>query len=186
MKDRVKFKSGRVRGAAVAAVASTILAAGAIHANPSERTVLVPPADLPEMARQGGEAMLLLDAKDGRTLLYVEQDQGASLAIFDVTDPLHIKGEGAVQLNAPAPFDFVTNAGNQAELVRYRDGGGVAVLDLHNVKGPVLKTGGTEWQGAAIADKDRRQVTNADTGTTFKLGEDGLTVIRRPAVEMIE
>jgi hypothetical protein len=69
----------------------------------------------------------------------IEQNRGARLAIFDVTDPSNIKGEVSVQLDAPGPFDFVTPLGDRAELVRFRQGQGVAVLDLHKVKVPAMK-----------------------------------------------
>jgi len=104
--------------------------------------------------------MLLHEAINGRTLLYIEQNQGARLAIFDVTDPGHVKGEGSVQLDAPGPYDFVSTLGNRAELVRFRHGQGDAVLDLHKVKAPSLKS----VQGLTLQ------------GPTMPLGDDGFTV----------
>ena len=74
--------------------------------------------------------MFLHASADGRTLLYVEQSQGARLAIFDVTNPARIKSAGAVQLDVPGPFDFVSTFGNRAEIVRFRHGKGDALLDL--------------------------------------------------------
>src|ERR1700756_2111588 len=106
-----------LRRAVLGIVATGTLAAPGAYAGPSNNLILVPPAVLAELARQQGEAMLLLDTIDGRTPLYIEQNQGARLAILDVTDPGHVKGEGSVQLDA-APFDF-------------RQGRGSAVLDLH-------------------------------------------------------
>jgi hypothetical protein len=91
-----------------------MVTAPAVHANPYSNIVVVPPTDLPELARQTGEAMLLRDTIDGRTILYVEQEQGARLAIFDVTDPGHIKGDGSVQLGADGPFDFVSPIGDKS------------------------------------------------------------------------
>jgi hypothetical protein len=122
---------------AITAAFSAMLASPVIYANPSNRIVLVPPMNLPTLAQQSGEAMFLHDTWDGRTLLYVEPRQGAQLAIFDVTDPAHVKGEGAAQLNAAGPFDFVAALGQRAELVRFRQGQGDAVLDLSKV--PTLK-----------------------------------------------
>jgi hypothetical protein len=193
------------------------------YANPSNEIVLVRPTDLPTLARQSGEAMFLHDTGDGRILLYVEQREGAQLAIFDVTDPAHVRGEGSVQLNAPGRFDFVADLGKRGELVRFRGGQGEAVLDLHNT--PVLKkVPGLDTRNSTIllADDDSRftgrainpalgqstrdykifqsgesanddrvvevkqvhqEVTNADTGTTFLLAENGLYLIRRPALE---
>lgn len=121
----------------VAMVIGAMLAARITYAIPSNKIVLVPPAELPALARQGGEAMFLHDTKDGRTLLYVEQREGAQLAIFDVTDPAHVKGEGSAQLDAAGPFDFVAPLGERAELVRFRRGQGEAVLELRKI--PTLK-----------------------------------------------
>src|ERR1700729_3819138 len=90
------------------------------YANPSNAIVLVRPTDLPTLARQSGEAMFLHDTEDGRVLLYVEQREGAQLAIFDVTDPAHVRGAGSAQLDAAGPFDFVASLGERAELVRFR------------------------------------------------------------------
>jgi hypothetical protein len=129
-----------LRRLAAAIVASGTAATPLAYAWPSDQPIVVPPAALPELARQPGQAMLLHDSADGRTLLYVEQNQGARLAIFDVTYPAHVKGGGAVQLDAPGPFDFVSTFGNRAEVVRFRQGKGDAVLDLNNANAPALNT----------------------------------------------
>jgi hypothetical protein len=188
MLDNVKnFLSSRLRGAALTMVAGAIMTATTVHADPFNSVVLVPPADLPVLARQNGEAMLLHETIDGRTLLYVEQQQGARLAVFDVTDPVHIKGENSVQLNASGPFDFVSPLGDQAELVRLRQSHEDAVLSFPRAKAPSLKM----VQASALQDPVSRpvdnalSVTKADTGTTFMLRENGLYVIRRPAQESI-
>jgi hypothetical protein len=221
VKDQLKT---RLRRAAVALFAIGAVAAGAVHADPSNTVVVVPPTHLPALARQAGEAMLLHETIDGRILLYIEQNQGTRLATFDVTDPLHIKGEGSVHLDASGPFDFVSPVGNQAELVRFREGKEDAVLDLPRLGDPKLMTIRGETlpgriSGAsstafrvASATMDappaleigaigtvlsyelnrifdvkqvRAQMTRSDTGTTFMLTENGLYVIRRPAVEWI-
>jgi hypothetical protein len=193
------------------------------HANPSNEIILVAPTSLPSLARQRGESMFLHDSKDGQTLLYVEQRQGAQLAIFDVTDPAHVKGKGSVQLDGGEPFDFVADLGKRGVLVRFRGDQGEAVLDLRNT--PILmKVPGLDTQNSTIllADDGSRltgqavnatvgqstrdykvfqsgespsddrvvevkhvhqEVTNPDTGTTFLLAENGLYLIRRPALE---
>jgi hypothetical protein len=151
--------SKRLRRVAMTIAVGGFIAATTVHANPSNKIVLVPPTDLPVLARQSGEAMLLNDALDGRTLLYVEQNAGSRLAIFDVTDPGHIKGEGSVQLDASGPFDFISPVGNQGELVRFREGNEDAVLDLRR-KSPSLKA----VQGMTL------------TGPVTRLGNDGFTV----------
>jgi hypothetical protein len=214
--------SMRLRRAVMAVVASGIVTATAAEANPANNIVVVPPTALPELARQSGEAMLLRDTIDGRAILYVEQEQGARLAIFDVTDPVHIKGEGTVQLSSGGPFDFVSPIGSKQELIEYRQGHEDAVLDFHKVKLPNLKAvQGLTIQGPIthlgndgfiVASEDpnvppaqnyqvvdttsspilstvfdvkqvRETISKADTGTTFLLANEGLYVVRRPAVE---
>jgi hypothetical protein len=151
-----------LRRVAIAAVASGMAAQIALAA-PSSNLIVVPPTDLPASARQSGEAMLLHETIDGTTLLYIEQNQGARLAIFDVTDPAHIKGEGSVEVDAPGPFDFVSALGSKAELVRFRQGQGNAVLDLHKARVPTLKT--------------VHELTLK--GAAMPLGNDGFTVSSR-------
>ena len=155
--------SKRLRRVAIAFGASGIVGATTVHANPSDNIVLVPPTGLAELARQGGDAMLLLETFDGRTLFYIEQNGGAQLATFDVTDPVHIKGEGAVQLDAFGPYDFVSPLGSQAELIRFRQGHKYAVLDLHKERVPNLKA----VQGLTLP------------GRITRLGDDGFTVTRQ-------
>jgi hypothetical protein len=104
--------------------------------------------------------MLLHETIDGRTHLYIEQKHGAQLAMFDVTDPGHVKGEGSVQVDAPGPFDFVSTLGDRAEVVRFREGKGSAVLDLHKANVPTL----TKVQGLTLQ------------GATMALGDDGFTI----------
>jgi hypothetical protein len=129
-----------LRRVAAAIVASGTAATPLAYARPSDRPIVVQPAALPELARQPGQAMFLYDSVDGRTLLYIEQSQGTRLAIFDVTNPARIKSAGAIRLDAPGPFDFVSSFGNRAEVVRFPDGQGNAVLDLNNANAPALKT----------------------------------------------
>jgi hypothetical protein len=161
MKENLNGKFSKcLRRVTIAIVAVGTVAAPAAYARPSNTLMVVPPTDLPELARQPGEAMLLHDTIDGRTLLYIEQNQGARLAIFDVTDPGHVKGQGSVQLDAPGPFDFISTLGNRAEVVRFRQGQGNAVLDLHKVKVPTLKS----VQGLTLQ------------GASMPLGDDGFTV----------
>jgi len=124
---------------AIATVTSA-MAAGIALASPPANLIVVPPAKLPASARQSGEAMFLHETIDGTTLLYIEQDQGSRLTIFDVTDPARIKGAGLVEVDAPGPFDFVSSLGSRAELIQFRQSQGTAVLDLHKAKVPVLKT----------------------------------------------
>jgi hypothetical protein len=215
--------SKRLGRTAIAIVTFGTFALPAAYAMPSSHLIVVPPTDLPELARQTGEAMLLYEALDGRTVLYIEQNNGARVAMFDVTDPSHVRGEGSVSLDGPGAFDFVSTLGNRAEMVRFRQGEGSAVLDLRKAKDPTLKRAqGLTLQGPTMAlGNDGFTVTSQDnvvaqssrdylvvdtanaqdlnrvfdvkrvhveiannaTGTTFLLAEDGLYLIRRPAVE---
>ncbi len=128
---------GHIRSAVM--IASGIVLASTAHANPSSNVIVIPPTALPALARQSGDAMFLRDAKDGRSILYVEQSQGAELAVFDVTDPGHVKSEGAVTLSASGPYDFVSPLGGQKELIRFRQDRTEAVLDLHKATVPSLE-----------------------------------------------
>jgi hypothetical protein len=209
---------------------STLLAlisVSSVHAevrSKSNELIVLQPADLPEQAQTPGNSFFLYTDNDGSTYLYVEQQQGATLTTFNVTDPGKIKFVSSTPLTSPGAFDFVRPVGGRAELIRFRDGKGVAVLDLHTAKRPTVKmisglsdSGSTESLGerafmminepydytravprdyqvidiSAPSDplllttvkEVKHQVVNADTGTTFLLGSDGLTVVRRLSVE---
>jgi len=154
----------RIAELALAAVAVLTLTGHAEARNHPNKIILVRPEDLPELARVPGQAMLLHATGDGRTHLYIEQNHGARLAIFDVTDPAHVKEEGSAQVDAHGAFDFVSSLGDYAELVRFRNGQGEAVLNLHKAKVPTLTT---------IPGLDVQ-------GSTERLGDDGLIAADQP------
>ena len=137
--NRKYEKLASVRRLTLAVAACGAIAVPAAFANPIGNLDLVPPADLPESARQAGEAMFLQEV-GANTFLYIEQDRGARMAILDVTDPSRIRNEGSVQLEASATFDFVAPVGHDSELVRFREGNREAVLDLQQPTLPRLKT----------------------------------------------
>ena len=150
----------------IVALISTGHAEARNHHSP-DRIIVVRPADLPELARVTGEAMMLHDTMDGRTLLYIEQSHGARLAIFDVTDPAHVKEEGSAQVDAPGSFEFVSSLGVDAILVRFRNGQGEAILNLHKVKTPTLNLiQGLNFQGSVEF-----------------LNDDGLIAAHQPSVQ---
>src|SRR5580700_10366236 len=128
----------RITQLALAAVAAFTVTGRAEARSHSNKLVVVRPAGLPEHAQMPGEAMTLHATGDGRTILYIEQNHGARLAILDVTDPAHVKQEGSAQVNAPGSFDFVSSLGADTVLVRFRNGDGEAVLNLHKVRTPTL------------------------------------------------
>jgi hypothetical protein len=152
----------RIAQLTLAAAAALTLTVSADAKNHSNKIIVVRPTDLPELARVPGEAMILHAIH-----LYVEQNNGARLAIFDVTDPANVKQESAAQLDAPGPFDFVSSLGDNAELIRFKNGQGEAVLDLHKAKAPAIKmVPGLEFQSA-----------------TERLGNDGFIVSNQASAQ---
>jgi hypothetical protein len=204
-----------------------LISVSPVHAevrSKSNEIIVLQPTDLPEQAQTPGNSFFLYSDGQGCTYLYIEQQQGARLTTFDVSDPSKIKFVSSSTLTSPGPFDFVRPVGSRAELIRYRDDKGVGVLDLHAPKKPVVKviaglsqSGSTQSIGEqafmmidepynyiravprdyqvidisspsdphllTTVKEVKHQVINEDTGTTFLLGSDGLTVIRRPSVE---
>jgi len=156
----------RIAGVMLATAAAVTLT-GAAEARISSRIIVVRPTQLPELARVPGQAMLLRETADGRAFLYIEQNGGGQLAIFDVTDPTEIKEEAAARLDAPGSFDFVSSLGEYGELVRFRNGRGDAVLNLHSVKYPrLIPAQGLDFQGSIQ-----------------RLGDDGLILPDQRAVQ---
>jgi hypothetical protein len=217
------IKSTLALGLVVAAeVLSTSPAAAEIHSR-SNRLVVMEARDLPEQAQAPGNSLFLHSDNAGSTYLYVEQQQGTRLSVFDVTDPARIKLVVSTPLATEGAFDFVRPLGDHAELVYFRNSRREAVLDLRKAKRPALtmistdtdldqaetlgESGflatsqpykyvsavGRDYQVIDIAAsaptqlatvKDvRHRVTNNETGTTFLLGPNGLTVVRRLSVE---
>jgi len=161
--------SRSLRWTALAIVATGAVAAQTVDAHAASHIVVVQPKDLPELVRQPGEAMFLHETIDGKTLLYIEQKSGGQLVILDVTDPTHVTREGSVQLDAPGPFDFVSELGERKELIRFRQSQTDAVLDLHKADAPILETvqgltsrGPTELLGAGGFTVTSRVDANAD------------------------
>jgi LVIVD repeat len=189
----------------------------------SKQIVVLQPGDLPQQAQIDGEGLFLHSDSNG-TYLYVAQKQGALLTVLDVTDPAHIKVASTVSLETSGPFDFMEPLNNRAELIRYRDNGRVAILDLKKAKRPTVhnissmddpeiaqpigvsgflakdepftysNTTASDFQVVDVSTASnpvlmttikqvQQRVVNNETGTTFLLGSDGLTVIRQPEVE---
>src|ERR1700722_6067062 len=217
-------KAVRLENIAIAAVTGLLLTlpVQAEIKSHSGKLVVEQPADLPEMARIPGQALFLCGAENGETYLYVEQQNGARLAIFDVTDPAKIKTAALVQVTTPGAYDFVRYLNHRTELIRFRESQQFAVIDLREPKSPTLKIvnddpGRTESVGRtglltinepykyvtgeahdyrlmdvanpehptplATIKQVKHKVVNEETGTTYLLGSDGLTVVRRPRVE---
>ena len=204
-----------------------LLMAMPIHAevrSKSHELIVMEPHDLPEQAQTPGNSFFLYQDDNFNTYLYVEQQQGAKLSVFDVTDPAKIKLVSSTALAVPGAYDFVRPLDGHAEMIRFRDNKGVAVLDLRKARNPNFKVvsglsdpGATETLGEtgflmvnephdyvraiprdyqvvdiatpsdptvlATVKQVKHTVVNRDTGTTFLLGIDGLTVVRRTSVE---
>jgi hypothetical protein len=144
-----------------------LISVSPVHAevrSKSNDIVVLQPTDLPEQAQTPGNSFFLYSDNDGSTYLYIEQQQGARLTTFNVTDPSKIKFVSSTTLTSPAPFDFVRPVGGRAELIRFRDGKGVAVLDLHTAKKPTLKI----ISGLS------------ESGSTEPLGEQAFMMIDEP------
>lgn len=216
------LKSTLAFGLVIAASVLTSSANAEIHSK-SKNLVVMEAHDLPEQAQLPGDSLFLHSDNAGSTYLYVEQQQGARLSVFDVTDPARIKLVVSTPLAAEGAFDFVRPLGKNTELVYFGDGQKEAVLNLRKAKRPVfqaisevtdLGTAETlgesgllvtnqpyEYVSATARDyqvvdiaassptqlttvKDvTHRVTNDETGTTFLLGSNGLTVVRRLNVE---
>jgi hypothetical protein len=216
------LKSTLAVGLVIAASILTSTANAEIHSR-SKELVVMEAHDLPEQAQLRGNSLFLHSDNAGSTYLYVEQQQGARLSVFDVTDPARIKLVVSTPLAAEGAFDFVRPLGDNTELVYFRDGQKEAVLDLRKAKRPVLQMisavtdfGPAEALGEsgflvtsqahkyipavardyqvvdvaasiptqlATVNDVKHRVTNDYTGTTFLLGGNGLTVVRRLSVE---
>ncbi len=206
------------------ATCSIPLAAHAELHSKSKEIVVMEPQDLPAPARVPGEALFLHSDNAGATYLYVEQQEGSLLSIFDVTDPAHIRFTSAITLGTSGAFDVERPLGDDAELIRFRGGERAAVLDLRKAKKPTLHDAPVfdspsqdeplgnsallvvrrPYQQITPPAQDVRiietadsstpivlatinhvehRVSRGDTGTTFFLGRDGLTVVRRLSAE---
>ena len=200
------------------------LAGHALLKSTSGKIVVLSPKDLPREASLTGDSMFLHQADNGEYYLYIEQQHGSAIAIFDVTDPAHIKLQSTERITADGVFDFVRPMGEGAELIRFREGKRTAVLDLSKKDKPTLHDAPAlkESQATVVTDetdsantaaaseavpeiaKDydvvdtsspdkaehvitvqqvKQQVVNDETGTTFLLAPNGLTVVRRPDAE---
>jgi|GraSoi_2013_40cm_1033754.scaffolds.fasta_scaffold14405_1 hypothetical protein len=124
-------------------IGATGVVAASVRAEPvvrSKAIVVESPSDLPELAQGRGEAMYLHRTADGKAILYIEREQGRTLAFLDVSDPASIKAIGQASLDAPAPYDFVQDLAESAVLIHYRNHSGFAVIGFKNYRQPVLKS----------------------------------------------
>jgi hypothetical protein len=83
-------------------------------------------------------------------------------------------------LETPAPFDFVQPAGQSLEMIRYRDGRGIAILDLSKPKNPVLKA-----VGATAAEYYIVPVENNQDSTRKLAAPQDYQIIKPSAPEAV-
>src|ERR1700710_2936471 len=121
------FKCTLALGLVVSAAVLPSISEAEIHSR-SKELVIMEPRDLPEQAQAPADSLFLHSDNAGSTYLYVEQQQGARLSVFDVTDPARIKLVASEPLAAEGAFDFVRPLGDHAELVHFRDSQTEAVL----------------------------------------------------------
>ena len=71
----------------------------------SKELVVMEPHDFPEQAQELGNSRFLHADTAGNTYLYVEQQGGARLSVFKVTDPAAIQLVSSTPLTTTGPFD---------------------------------------------------------------------------------
>ena len=119
-----------------AAVASTVSFQADARTH-SKSIIVESPSDLPEMAQRNNETMYLYYTEDGRAILYLEQDQGRTLAVLDVSGPGAIRAVAQVSIAARSPYDFVETLTDSAALIHYWDNTRFAVINFKKFKKPV-------------------------------------------------
>ena len=127
----------------VTVIALALAAAMAVPASAAVRTKsktlrVETPASNPQLTAENPQGLYLHMTGDGRALLYVENVDGRSLTVLDVTTPSEIRRIADAALTPASPFDFVKAVGDNAVLIRYRDGSGFALLNLSHDRRPVL------------------------------------------------
>lgn len=121
-----------------ALLASTALAQIVSH---SRDVVIEQPINLPEQAQLPGDALYLnTESGDGSAYLYVEQQHGQRLVVFDVTDLTRVKMVRTEELAMPGPFEFAEDVNGSFIVLRSLDNQEMAILNVHKAKAPVLQT----------------------------------------------
>jgi hypothetical protein len=148
----------KVKAFLVASILATSAITSSAAVRPRSSTIVVEsPENLPLLAQRDSVAMYLHDTNDGKTILYVEAQNGRALNTLDVTDPANIRRVAQTEIPATTAFDFVQPVGGGGVLIRYRDGSGVALLNLKHYRQPVL----VQW-------------ASLDNSNSEPLGETGL------------
>ena len=107
---------------------------------PHSKAIAESPETHPILAEANPEAMYLHDTNDGRTMLYIEAENGRKLISLDVTDPSRIQRFTQSELPATSAYDFVRDLSDSSVLIRYRNGSGVALISFKHLKRPDLSS----------------------------------------------
>jgi hypothetical protein len=104
--------------------------------------------------------------------------ESIELAVLDLHRPKSPTLKVVNTLNEPGHTESLGEMGFLVINEPYRDVGPVAhdcqVVDISNRAGPIA---------LATIKQVKHRVVNEETGTTYLLASDGLTVVRRPRVE---
>lgn len=128
-----------IRKSTITATFIVAISAFCALASQGQKLVVEPTTALPQSAREPAAAMHLYQTGDGKTILYLEQNEGKTLTLLDVTDPASIREISKVSLESKGPFDFVEDFGSST-LIRYRDQSAWGILSFRNYRHPVVKT----------------------------------------------
>ena len=135
---------------ALTLTAATAMPVHAVVLKQSKTLRVETPSSNPELALANGQALYLHATGDGRTLLYVEKQEGRGLAVLDVTTPSDIRRIADATFTSASPFNFVEAIGDNSVLIQYRDGSGYAILNLAPGLHPVVENKAAFAQAAGF------------------------------------
>jgi hypothetical protein len=115
----------------------------------------------PQFTQYTSQDLLLRTDEHGSMYLYVEQKEGAVLAIFDVTDPDHMKLTASVPIEGHGPYDFVQPIGGSAKLLAFRDGSCIGK--------PRIGTHSRNGQSAVVSECSGRLFRNLMAGSPNRI-----------------
>lgn len=133
---KFKFKDILLAATVILGTAVTLRPTSALAFAKENLIVENLPADS-AIAQSPAQDLLVRADENGPTYLYVEQQQGARLLVFDVTNPEYMKLVTSTSLAVHSAYDFVAPVKGR-ELITFRDGSGSALLDFHSPKAPKI------------------------------------------------
>jgi hypothetical protein len=154
----------------LAMMSATVLSFIGHAQTPGHELIVVSSKKMPAETRQPGIAMTLHLVSPQTLYLYVEEQNDRKLAVYDVSDPGKIKLKKIVQVDVPGPYDFVQSASSSMELIRYRDGGRAAVLDLSKPREPRLSAIGSSASESYIVPLEPASDSSAISKTAVDYG----------------